>query len=89
MTGVQTCALPIYSSAGAREVHARGKRASLASAIGHGAWTFFRTYVLKRGFLDGAEGLMLAISNAETSYYKYMKLRELGRRSENPTERSS
>lgn len=78
-----------YSSAGAHEAHARGKRASLASAIGHGAWTFLRTYVLKRGFLDGAEGLMLAISNAEASYYKYVKLRELGRRSEHPTERPS
>ncbi len=73
-----------YSSAGAREAHARGKRASLASAIGHGVWTFFRTYVLKRGFLDGAEGLMLAISNAEASYYKYVKLRELGRRADRP-----
>ena len=71
-----------YSSAGAREAHARGKRASLASAIGHGAWTFFRTYVLKRGFLDGAEGLMLAISNAEASYYKYVKLRELTRKTD-------
>jgi len=70
-----------YSSAGAHEAYARGKRASLASAIGHGAWTFFRTYVLKRGFLDGAEGLMLAISNAEASYYKYVKLRALARRS--------
>ncbi len=70
-----------YSSAGARDAHARGKRASLGSAIAHGAWTFFRTYVLRRGFLDGAEGLMLAISNAEASYYKYVKLRELGRRS--------
>ena len=79
MTGVQTCALPI---SGAREAHARGKRASLASAIGHGAWTFFRTYVLKRGFLDGAEGLMLAISNAEASYYKYVKLRELTRKTD-------
>lgn len=68
-----------YSTAGARAAHARGKRASLASALGHGLWSFVRTYIVKRGFLDGAEGLMLAISNAEASYYKYVKLRELRR----------
>jgi hypothetical protein len=33
-----------------------------------------RTYFLRRGFLDGARGLTLAISNAEGSYYRYLKL---------------
>jgi glycosyltransferase involved in cell wall biosynthesis len=63
-----------YSSASAQQAYARGKRASVAGAVGHGAWAFFRTYVIRRGFLDGAHGLALAISNAETSYYKYLKL---------------
>ena len=63
-----------YSSASARQAHARGKRSSVAGALGHGAWAFFRTYVIRAGFLDGAHGLALSISNAETSYYKYLKL---------------
>ena len=63
-----------YSSASAKQAYARGKRSSVAGALGHGAWAFFRTYVIRRGFLDGAHGLALAISNAETSYYKYLKL---------------
>lgn len=63
-----------YSSASAKQAYARGKRASLAGAVGHGAWAFFRTYVIRRGFLDGAHGFALAISNAENSYYKYVKL---------------
>jgi glycosyltransferase involved in cell wall biosynthesis len=63
-----------YSSASAKQSYARGKRSSVAGALGHGAWAFFRTYVIRRGFLDGAHGLALAISNAETSYYKYLKL---------------
>ena len=72
-----------YSSAGAREAHAaRQTRVARPRPSAHGAWTFFRTYVLKRGFLDGAEGLMLAISNAEASYYKYVKLRELARKTD-------
>lgn len=63
-----------YSSASAQQAYERGKRSSVAGALGHGAWAFFRTYVIRRGFLDGAHGLALAISNAETSYYKYLKL---------------
>ena len=63
-----------YSTASAKQAYARGKRSSVAGALGHGVWAFFRTYVIRRGFLDGAHGLALAISNAETSYYKYLKL---------------
>ena len=63
-----------YSTASAQQAYARGKRASVAGALGHGMWAFFRTYVIRRGFLDGAHGLALSISNAETSYYKYLKL---------------
>ncbi len=63
-----------YSTASAKQAYARGKRSSVAGALGHGAWAFFRTYIIRRGFLDGAHGLALSISNAETSYYKYLKL---------------
>ncbi len=63
-----------YSTAGAAMQFERGKTSSLASAVLHGAWTFFRTYVLRGGFLDGREGFMLAVSNAEGAYYRYLKL---------------
>lgn len=63
-----------YSTAGARSLAQRGKRASPAKAVGHGLWAFLRTYVLQRGFLDGAMGLALAVSNAEGTYYRYLKL---------------
>jgi glycosyltransferase involved in cell wall biosynthesis len=66
-----------YSSLGAEKLFARQQTASLGKAIAKGLWTFFKTYILKAAFLDGAEGLMLAISNAEGSYYKYLKLRAL------------
>jgi len=32
-----------------------------------------RAYVLRAGFLDGAGGFLLAVANAEGSYYRYMK----------------
>ena len=63
-----------YSSAGAMTQLERGGKSSLARAVWHGAWTFFRTYVLRAGFLDGREGFMLAVSNAEGAYYRYLKL---------------
>lgn len=68
-----------YSTAGALQKVEHGKGGGLPSAIAHGLWTFFRTYVIKGGFLDGAEGFMLAFSNAEGAYYKYLKAGMLGR----------
>ncbi len=67
-----------YSTAGAAMQFERGKNGSLVSAVAHGAWTFVRTYVLRGGFLDGREGFMLAVSNAEGAYYRYLKLLLLG-----------
>jgi glycosyltransferase involved in cell wall biosynthesis len=62
-----------YSSESAHMVVASGRRPGLATALLHGLAAFLRTYVVKRGFLDGRHGLMLAISNAEGSYYRYVK----------------
>lgn len=63
-----------YSTASAKQAFAGGKRASMLTAVGHGLWAFVRTYVLRAGFLDGSRGLALSISNAEGSYYRYLKL---------------
>lgn len=63
-----------YSTAGAQTLHRKGVKGSLGKALGHGLWAFLRTYVFKRGFLDGRLGLALAISNAEGTYYRYLKL---------------
>jgi glycosyltransferase involved in cell wall biosynthesis len=68
-----------YSSLGAEQAFARGERCGLMAAIGHGAWAFFRTYVLRLGFLDGGHGFLLAVSNAEATYYRYAKLWLKGR----------
>ena len=66
-----------YSSLGAKMLHQKGVRSSLSKAIFKALWTFIRTYWLKAAFLDGRQGLMLSISNAEGTYYKYVKLLEL------------
>ena len=64
----------VYSSLGARDLKNKGKIGSLKKAIFHAIWAFIRTYFLRLGFLDGREGLMLAISVAEGTYYRYIKL---------------
>ena len=63
-----------YSTAGARMLRERNKTASLKKAVGHAFWAFIRTYILRAGFLDGREGFMLAVSTAESTYYRYVKL---------------
>jgi hypothetical protein len=62
-----------YSTASAAMLVASKRRVSFFSGIGHGVWAFLRTYVLRGGFLDGREGFLLAVANAEGTYYRYMK----------------
>jgi len=69
-----------YSTLGAEMLYQRGVRSSLGKAILKGLWTFIRTYWIKAAILDGRQGLMLSISNAEGAYYKYLKLLELQNR---------
>lgn len=63
-----------YSTDGADSLLAAGEKSSLLRAILHGLWSFIFTYIGRAGFLDGRMGFMLAIYNAETTYYKYLKL---------------
>ncbi len=63
-----------HSSLAAQMLFEKGKRSSFTKALLRGFWSFFRTYILRAGFLDGRHGVMLALSNAEGTYYKYLKL---------------
>jgi glycosyltransferase involved in cell wall biosynthesis len=62
-----------YSTAGAQMRVMRGKGGSVGAAVARGLWAFVRTYVLRAGFLDGREGFVLAVANAEGTYYRYLK----------------
>jgi glycosyltransferase involved in cell wall biosynthesis len=68
-----------YSSASAESMFRQGQRSSLAGALLRGWWAFVRTYVLRSGWRDGRMGLVLAVSIAEGTYYKYLKLWLLSR----------
>jgi glycosyltransferase involved in cell wall biosynthesis len=68
--------LQYYSTLGAEQMAARGVRGSAWSAVSHGCWTFVQVYGLKRGFLDGFDGLVIALLNAGGAFMKYAKCRE-------------
>ena len=63
-----------YSSGRAADLHARGRRSGVGRAVGHGLWAFFRGYVLRRGFLDGRLGFVLAVLDGQASYFRYLKM---------------
>lgn len=65
-----------YTSLGADDAWARGKRSSVLRAVTRATWSFLRTYLLRRGFLDGRQGLLLALMVAENTLYKHAKLAE-------------
>ena len=66
-----------YSTLSAQMHAERGTKSTLWKAITHSLWRFVHGYVLRLGFLDGREGLLLAISNAQGTYYRYIKLLHL------------
>ena len=53
------------------------KSSSPLKAFFNGLYSFFRTYILKRGFLDGYVGLIISFSHMATNFYKYIKLYEM------------
>lgn len=69
-----------YSTAGAQMKYQGGKKSSLSGAVLRGLFSFVRSYVFRAGFLDGREGFILAVSNAEGTYYRYVKLMLLNKK---------
>lgn len=63
-----------YSTYAARQMHEDGRRAGLVQIAGHPPLAFLRNYVLKRGFTDGAAGLIVSALN---SYYVLLKFAKL------------
>ena len=68
-----------FSTLGAEEQFAKGRRSGLLKPFLHGIWHFCRFYVLRAGFLDGRMGFITAVMGAEERYYKYLKLSLLQR----------
>lgn len=66
-----------YSSLGAQELLKRGKRFSIFNLIIKPITKFIECYLIKRGFLDGMPGFIIAVGAAYSVFLKWSKLWEL------------
>jgi len=67
----------MYTTLAAADMKQAGKRFSLYDIIVRPPFLFFKMYIIRRGFLDGMHGLVLAMLSASYVFVKYAKLREL------------
>jgi glycosyltransferase involved in cell wall biosynthesis len=66
-----------YTTLAAEEVVSRRRPVSLPYLLFDPLWTFLKSYVLQRGFLDGVEGLAIAYMAALYVFLKYAKARTM------------
>jgi glycosyltransferase involved in cell wall biosynthesis len=66
-----------YTALAARELAARNRPVGLRRILLDPAWTVFRTYVLRRGFLDGSQGIAIAWMAGFYTFLKYARAYEL------------
>jgi len=62
-----------YTTLAADEMNAGAARPGMVGLIARPAWTFFRMYVVKRGFLDGMYGFILCLNSAFYVFTKHAK----------------
>lgn len=60
-----------YSELGAEELLKSDKTISMRKGFLHGIWAFCRHYFIKRGFLDGWRGFLIATSSAHSTFFRY------------------
>jgi glycosyltransferase involved in cell wall biosynthesis len=66
-----------FSTLLAKDMYDRGKRFHLMHLFSRPFFKFLEVYVLKRGFMDGLPGLIIAVSDAYAMFVRYVKLREI------------
>jgi hypothetical protein len=62
-----------FSDLAARELRQSGRAKNLFALVTHPPFRFFRTYILKAGFLDGLAGLCISAVAAYEVFLKYAK----------------
>ena len=66
-----------FSSISANEKFSRGEKFSWADLLFRPPWRFVKSYFIKRGFLDGPQGFIVALMSSFGVFVKYAKLLEL------------
>jgi (heptosyl)LPS beta-1,4-glucosyltransferase len=76
-----------YARDWAQQRYQQGKGCSFLSILSHTAGAFCKTWLLRAGFLDGKQGFLLAVVNAQYTFNKYATLWAL-RHTQPPSEPS-
>ncbi|MDX1302647.1 glycosyltransferase family 2 protein [Photobacterium sp.] len=64
-----------YAWLGAQKYNRKGKKShGLVLALLRAIWTFFHIYIIRRGFLDGSVGFIIAMTYAQVNFNKYVGL---------------
>ncbi|MCX6624829.1 MAG: glycosyltransferase family 2 protein, partial [Acidobacteria bacterium] len=66
-----------YTTLAAEQLVSRGRKVSFGQMLVDPPWTFLRTFLLQRGFLDGVEGLAIAYMAALYQFLKFAKARNM------------
>jgi len=69
-----------YTTLAAEQLVSQKAKIGWSQLVLDPAWTFWRTYVLRRGFQDGLEGLAIAQMAAFYNFLKYAKARNMSPR---------
>ncbi len=73
--------LEVYTTLAAADYSRMGKTSGPFKMMANPLVTYLKAYILKRGFMDGLPGLIVAVMGATSVFFKYAKLYELQRRS--------
>ncbi len=66
-----------FSTIAAEAYYKLEKKAPIWKIIWNPTWAFFKSYILRLGFLDGFNGFVICVQTANITFLKYSKLREL------------
>jgi glycosyltransferase involved in cell wall biosynthesis len=76
-----------YTTLGAKDLHAAGRRFRLSDLLVRPLFQFAKMYLLRGGFLDGLQGFLLSVLSSAYTFTKYAKLweveRDSGKKGEN------
>lgn len=78
-----------YAEAWAKQRHQQGKGCSMFSLFSHTLGAFLKTLVLRAGFLDGKQGWILAVVNAQYTFNKYAALWALNQAADDTDDKGS
>lgn len=66
-----------YATLAAEKMKASGRKPGLVKLYISPCWRFFHSYILKRGFLDGYYGYVIAYETARCAFLKYSRLKQM------------